>query len=333
MSPSELPFDQRACFIAGPAKSGTTLLATLLDGHPELLVFPQETAYFPTLLRKYGTAGRRRQFDYLTKESFARVLFGGEARWGSHDYRDFPQRQFLQTFETLAFAGDNSARDLLAVMMEAYASTIGKELGGVKQWVEKTPANRNETGAIVARFPQAKLLVTIRDPRALLAAQIALERERQRGTFSTYYVVAHWRAAAKLANRIYRGEICGLVVPYEQLVTGPTACMRKVCDYLGIRFDSAAVLSPTKMGQPWHGNSAAGMSFSRVSAEPVARWERELSEAEIGWVEWHCRDLMPAFGYEPRLDHRRVRHWLKPVRGERSKEYLKSRAYSVYRSR
>ncbi len=49
MSILQLPFDQRACFIAGQAKSGTTLLASLLDGHPELLVLPQETAYFPTV--------------------------------------------------------------------------------------------------------------------------------------------------------------------------------------------------------------------------------------------------------------------------------------------
>ena len=47
---SNLPFDQRACFIAGQAKSGTTLLIALLDNHPELLVLPEETAYFPTVL-------------------------------------------------------------------------------------------------------------------------------------------------------------------------------------------------------------------------------------------------------------------------------------------
>ena len=77
---SALPFDQRACFIAGQAKSGTTLVAALLDSHPELLVLPQETAYFPTVLRKYRDADRRAQCDYLTKESFSRVLFGGEPK-------------------------------------------------------------------------------------------------------------------------------------------------------------------------------------------------------------------------------------------------------------
>jgi hypothetical protein len=78
-----LPFDQRACFIAGQAKSGTTLLVALLDNHPELLVLPEETAYFPTVLTKYGPRGRRVQFDYLTKQSLSNVLFGGPCKWAS----------------------------------------------------------------------------------------------------------------------------------------------------------------------------------------------------------------------------------------------------------
>src|SRR5947208_14081711 len=138
---ADLPFDQRACFIAGQAKSGTTLVAALLDGHPELLVLPQETAYFPTALRKYGKAGRRKQFDYLTKESFSRVLFGGEPKWREHEYRNFPQQKFLATFERMAFDPANEQRDLLALMAESYAVTIGLPLDRVKRWIEKTPAN------------------------------------------------------------------------------------------------------------------------------------------------------------------------------------------------
>jgi hypothetical protein len=105
--------------------------------------------------------------------------------------------------------------------------------------------------------------------------------------------------------------------------------MKNVCDYLEIEFDPEVVLTPTKIGRPWGGNSAAQIAFSQVTAEPASRWERELSEEEIGWVEWHCRDLMPEFGYQPRLPARSLRHFTKPIRGERPREYLKSRAYSI----
>jgi len=323
-----LSFDERACFIAGQAKSGTTLLVALLDGHPELLVFPQDTAYFATALTKYGSRGRRAQFDYLTRESWSKVLFGNENRKRKHDYSDFPQQKFFQTFEQAAFDPANANRDLLVLMIESYAKVFGIPLAGIKRWVEKTPANRNYVSEIFSLFPHAKLLVTMRDPRALLAAQIHLEKTRQTGRFSTYYVIAHWRVTANLAKKIRSGEISGLVVPYEELASEPARTMQGVCRYLEITFDPDIVLRPTKVGRLWVGNSSAGVEFSEISTEPITRWQHELTEDEIGWVEWHCRDLMPELGYEPRLSRRNLRHWIRPVTGERPRQFLKSRAYS-----
>jgi len=319
-----LPFEQRACFIAGQAKSGTTLLVALLDNHPELLVLPEETAYFPTVLTKYAPRGRRAQFDYLTKESLANVLFGGPCKWGKRNYSTFPREKFLKVFEDAAFDPVNTHEDLLVLMVKAYAATLGRSLDTIARWVEKTPANRNYIGAILSRFPHAKILVTLRDPRAILGAQIALEKTRQTGRFSTYYVIAHWRVAAKLATRVRDGEVPGFVVPYEKLVCEPVSTMKDVCNYLEIEFDPDTVLTPTKVGQFWSGNSAARINFSQISTEPVTRWQRELSDDEIGWIEWHCRDLMPEFGYEPKLTQRELRCFLRPIRGERPREYIKS---------
>jgi Sulfotransferase family len=326
---SSLPFDQRACFIAGQAKSGTTLLVALLDSHPELLVLPEETAYFPTVLTKYAPGGRRAQFDYLTKQSLSNVLFGGPCKWGKRSYSTFPRETFLQTFERAAFDPANAQEDLLVLMVKAYAATLGRSLDPIARWVEKTPANRNHITPILTRFPSAKILVMLRDPRAILAAQIALEKTRQTGRFSTYYVIAHWRVAAKLAKRIRDGEVPGFIVPYETLVCEPASTMEKVCAYLEIGFDPDTVLTPTKVGRFWSGNSAARTNFSQISTEPVRRWERELYEDEIGWVEWHCRDLMPESGYQPRLSRRELRYFVRPIRGERPREYAKSRIYSI----
>src|SRR5262245_36625370 len=94
MSVEALPFDQRACVIAGQAKSGTTLLVALLDNHPQLLVLPEETAYFPTVLTKYAPRGRRAQFDYLTKQSLSNVLFGGPCKWVNEVMRRSRARNF-----------------------------------------------------------------------------------------------------------------------------------------------------------------------------------------------------------------------------------------------
>ncbi len=278
MSVEALPFDQRACFIAGQAKSGTTLLVALLDSHPQLLVLPEETAYFPTVLTKYAPRGRRAQFDYLTKQSLSNVLFGGPCKWGKRNYATFPREKFLETFERSAFDPANAQEDLLVLMVKAYAATLERPLDSIGRW---------------------------------------------------YYVIAHWLVAARLARRVRDGEVPGLVVQYEQLVCEPVRTMEEVCAYLEINFDPETVLTPTKLGRFWSGNSAARINFSQISPEPATRWQRELSEDEIGWVEWHCRDLMPEFGYEPKLHARELRSFVRPIRGERPKEYIKSRVYSL----
>src|SRR6266436_4108431 len=139
-----LPFDQRACFIAGQAKSGTTLLAALLDGHPEVLVLPQETAYFPTVLTKYRNAGRRVQFDYLTKESFSRVLFGGEPKWREHKYANFPQQKFFEAFERVAFDPANAQRDLLRRNCWSHCATRARFWRRKSRWKKREERNGSQ---------------------------------------------------------------------------------------------------------------------------------------------------------------------------------------------
>ena len=211
-----------------------------------------------------------------------------------------------------------------------YAAVTGKPLESVTRWVEKTPANRNHFPAILKRFPHAKILLTLRDPRAILSTQIALEKQRRRNRLSVYYCVNHWLHTARLASQAISGEHsrCCLVVPYEKLVEDPAVWMKKVCSFLEIEF-SESVLDPTKAGRAWSGNSAVESPFTSVNAEPARRWESDLSADEIGWVEWHCRELMPQFGYEPRLERRELRHWLRPIRLEKPKQFLKSRFYSL----
>ena len=329
---TRLPFEQRACFIAGPAKSGTTLLTALLDGHPELLVLPEETAYFPTVLTKYAGRPRREQVDYLTRKALARVMFGAPPQKQLGDYSRFPTRELRERFEVAAFDPLNARRDLLVVLMETYAALLGRSAEVASWWVEKTPANRDHLPRVFSRFPHARVLMTIRDPRALLATQIQLERNRRRRRFSVYLTIKHWRTSARIALRQQGASADSriLVVGFRRMLERPEEWMRRICAFLDINFD-AALLRPTKIGRQWTGNSSLAQAFSAISTEPCYRWKKELCEAEIGWVEWHCRDLMEPLGYEPTLARCRLMHWARPVHGETPKEYFKSRWCSLRR--
>ena len=326
-----LPFDDRAAFIAGPARSGTTLLTALLDGHPDLLVLPEETAYFPTVRTKYGGRPRREQFDYLTTGTLANVLFGGACKWGRRDYSGFPTAPLREAFARQAFHPAHAGRDLLALLLAAYAETLGRPPDTVRRWVEKTPANRDHLPAIFGRFPHARVLLTLRDPRALLASQIQLEQTRGLRRFSAFFVVRHWLRVARLVLRHRERPDPArplAVVEYGQLLADPAGTLRRVCRFLEVPY-TPAVLVPTKAGRAWGGNSSGEARFEAISREPEDRWRRRLTPSEIGWIEWHCRPQMEALGYEPLHARRSLRHWAAPIRGETPREYLRSRFYSV----
>jgi len=53
-------------FILGRPRSGTTLLRTLLDAHPQVKVPPE----YPVVLQLYKKYGRIRQWDETTLEEF-----------------------------------------------------------------------------------------------------------------------------------------------------------------------------------------------------------------------------------------------------------------------
>src|SRR5438309_9517100 len=108
------------------------------------------------------------------------------------DYGHFPVADFRERFEAASFDPKNAAKDLLVLMMETYAEMLRTPLDSIVRWVEKTPANRRFIPQILERFPQAILLINMRDLRAILAAQIALVITRKTCEFSAYNCVLHW---------------------------------------------------------------------------------------------------------------------------------------------
>jgi len=236
----------------------------------------------------------------------------------------FQSKNFSKPSSGWLFDPANANRDLLVLMMESYAQVIG-----VPPIEETLVEKLGEPHYVpeISSIPKVEAVADdARSPRAPGGTDCARAHEKD-AAVSVYYVVAHWRAAAKLARKI-RKEIPGLVVGYEDL-----ALVQDV-DAKGVRlsrnrFRSEVVLIRQRSADRGAGNSAAAFDLPKSARRRSRVWKNELHEDEVGWVEWHCRDLMPEFGYEPRLNRRSLRYFMKPIRGERPKEFLKSRAYSL----
>ena len=323
---TNLPFDQRACFIAGPDKSGTTLICSLLEGHPSLAVFPEETNYMRTVLPRLGGKPRSEQVDYLVRKGPSRMLFLPPTESGN-SYPGFPKEEYFQAFRKAALAPENRERDLLAVMIEELMKVRNMPSDHVVRWVEKTPDNAYCTRRIADRFPNAKLLVMMRDPRAKLAAHLELMRMSDR-PFSLFNNIRNWLQTAALLRGDYPLLVNVHVIRFEDLLSEPEKEMRRVCSFLEIPWDPV-LLRPTKAGEPWGGNSASLTTFRAIDTRPIDRWRSVLGEREIAWVEFHCADDMRRWGYEPLTSGAFFSGWFSRLPEERFSSYLKSRWFSI----
>lgn len=291
----------RPLFVAGHAKSGTTLLTALLDGHPELVVFPEETRFFGLLLPAIREGWDPEEvLELLYSETGVRHI-GNRVEWkgaGVRDYSFIDETGYRKGVRRRWRDADHSAPALLKAIVFEYAIRADLDLHRAVWWVEKTPGNEGSHRNIANLFPAARLLYMVRDPRANFASckrmhiDLHDDQSYSPGRF-LYTWTGSLRAAESARRRSGRppGATELRTVPYEYLVRDPEAEIGAVARWLGIS-EKDCLLDPSRGGRSWGGNSMYGERFSGISTDSLDRWKDYLSRSEIAVLE---RALGPRF--------------------------------------
>ena len=255
----------RLALLCGHPRSGTTLLEQVLDSHPDF-VSAEETTVF-------------------LRESFGSLLGGLPA-----------QTPMLEVLESASPGALRQAR-------QNYADYMARFLGhppDARMLIDKNPSLTGLVLGFVRVFPEAKVLVALRDPRDVClscfmqplplgqGSAIFLTLE---GAVQEYAsVMGLWRAAAPCLGSSF------LEVRYEDVVADLEGVSRRAFEFLGaawdervLRFDQHArtklVRSPTY--------AAVAKPISRGA---VGRWRNYQKHLEP-WLET-LAPLVRAFGYE-----------------------------------
>ena len=294
-------------FIVGAGRSGTTLLQSLLSAHSRIAVTPE--THFCAIWEEHAGA---------PAASGAR---GFEAGWrgilASKRFADLgvaPER----ARSILERGAERSPRAALAALLAAYGEAQGKPRVG-----EKTPGHWRHAGTLLDWFPQARVIVVRRDPRAVAASKMrapwAPQAMRYAGTASARLTRLHVVAEeARLWARIYEGAVPPLLrggratlVPYEDLVAEPEAVMRRVCAFLGEAFEPAMLgdrggqagpaSDAAALGEDWRAWRERHHAASRrpVDAGSLDKWRGDLSAGEVAAMEAVAGEAMARCGYEP----------------------------------
>lgn len=202
--------------VVGCPRSGTTLLAVMLDSHP-LIAMPPETAFLPSLAALTGREGvalRRDFFVLLTTD-----------RWGVSNWNDLgiDKNAYwarLCALQTFSITGG------LRVLYSMYADALGKRLFG-----EKTPADTNCMPQIEAYLPEARFIHIVRDPR-----DVVLSLRRTTAGRSVERTARIWVDMVSLARTTATAVGHYHELRYEDLVMAPDVVLRKVCEFLDLDY-------------------------------------------------------------------------------------------------
>jgi hypothetical protein len=298
--------DAGPIFVVGPSRGGTALMRSMLNNHPEIEL-AGETHYFDDLRVKLAAVARgpldaaqaKACEDYFRALSHRPYGHGGD-----------PEAGWLSAAELGAEAARRGvgADAWFEAFCRLWAARAGKP-----RWGEKTPRHVYRIPEILGRYPEARVIAMIRDPRAIAASYrdwknqggfdldrdaghreaLALEEARTRSSYHLVIQSLLWRGVANAAlGARDRFGARVFLQRYEDLVEDPEAAGRALMTWLGLGFDAG------QLAVPMHNSSFS--SFSReagVSKAPLDRWREKLSPAEVATVQDCCGGLMDRLGY------------------------------------
>jgi LPS sulfotransferase NodH len=263
-------------FVAGMPRSGTTLLSTMLDAHPEISIAP-ETHFFtrsPAPLADASATVRDQTLEFLRAEPGVQDMNLSAEEWR----------------EIRRLAGPEARPvDLFAALVRTYAARTGAPV-----WGEKTPDHLAHLPDMAEAFPGAVFIVITRDPRDVYLSQQSMTWNRDTIVETAWT----WRQYA-MATVDYRSQYAGrfLDIQYEDLLRDPASNLSDICERLEVPFDRAMLdfyerADPAISAEPWK-------TKSRQPVDPTntRKWRTRLSPARQWIIQWVAGRAMHAFGY------------------------------------
>lgn len=264
--------------LVGCWRSGTTLLRSVFDSHPDIAV-PDETNLLPHVLNRFDG----HPFDLETYLYVMRTTDRYQY-WGVPD-------DLLDA--AIAVDPPASLADAVRLTYRAYAWHVGK-----RGYADKTPGHLRDMDRIAALLPEARFVHLIRDGHDVAIALRAVNF----GPSSIDEAALYWR------NRVTSGRALGLALGperyrefrYEALVADPAGTIRDVCAFLDVAFTDEMLdherSAHALVAQAW--NPGVHGSVAEPIRTGVRDWRREMSAAEVARFELVAGGLLDELGYE-----------------------------------
>jgi hypothetical protein len=259
-------------FVVGRPRSGTTLLRTLFDAHPNVMV-PPECQLIINLYPKYGkiTNWSKKQLQSFYEDLFRQWRF---------DLWPLDRNKLYHSL--MQCRGDYSYGTLCKLVYHEYRSIFRH--GVILALGDKNPGYTIYTERLLKIFPEARFIHIVRDYRDNFVSIRNVDFELPFISVTTSkwrYFVKKFRQAAGRYPGTHKE------IRYEDLVSRPEEVFSELCRFIGIPFSpvpfdfykkSSEVLKiyPNELILKYHSSL-----LKKINTGRTGLWKKELKPSEI----------------------------------------------------
>lgn len=264
-------------FILGSGRNGSTLLASILNGHRDIVIPPEQFLLPYIILRKY-------LFYFFNSQAWlnnVKKLFRNKSKTTNWNI----------DLNNITLSQGSIAQVFNQIFLH-YKNTINKD---AKYWGDKSPLNTNFIKYIYPEFKNAKYIFLIRDPRDVMLSY----KKMLAGKKSNYqaYALMKWEDSIRTLDYLQKRTDV-LQIRYEDLVNKKDKELRKIQVFLNI--DILANLSDLKEGIESMG--VTEMSHHQNLRKPISnisvgRWKNELPKDDLLYFNTRVKLKMERFNY------------------------------------
>lgn len=275
-------------FIIGRPRSGTTLLRTIFDAHPEVNI-PVECAYIIDLQKRYE------KIKIWNKElllNFYEDLI--------HEFRFSNWKADTEKIkkQLLQCEGENTFSTICKVVHSNYPSLFEKK--HLKFIGDKNPIYSIYTKKLLKIFPEAKFIFIYKDYRDNYVSMV----KAQFGMPIVPIHVFHWKYFYRLVKKHSKKHPDKFFfLKYEDFVNYPEIHIKKVFDFIGLPYHSSVMDFYKKQDEilDKYGVAAEGKHqslFNPINTSRIGLWKNKLSEKEVYMADMTAGPLAEELGYE-----------------------------------
>jgi len=263
-------------FVVGTPRSGTTLTAMIIGRHSEIFM-PGETHFFDDIFSQRNVLGD--PSNPIALEKIISKLSTLYIRYNEPDDQERVERILFNNQNSIeAFKKScKSYQDILSFFMKAQLEEIGKS-----RWGNNAPRDIFNIQDIVSFYPDAKIIICIRDIRDFLASyrnrwEVVPDEhaERVKQIYHPILTSILWKSSVRTLPSIRKivPKHNLLLMKYEDLVTSPEESVKRLCSFLGERFEQQMLNINSN-------NSSFNNTQNGIFSSSVNRWPDSLSAEE-----------------------------------------------------